>query len=132
MNTKTINIQTVDPALVGDLGRLITAAMENYDESIKDYPTGCVLALREVKNMDLLIWGEDYVIETSEFRITKRIQRGSSDEFIQAYSTNRDTHPDGRIVHEPLDIRKASIKKLYRVMGYIVAKTDQLRHLSTQ
>lgn len=124
-----MNIQTVDPATAGDLGRLITAAMEHHDESLKDYPTGCVLALREVKDKRLLIWGEDYVIETSEFRITKKIQKGRTDDFIMAYSTNRATHPDGTLMHEPLEIRLSSVRRLYRVMGFVAGKSEQLMML---
>ena len=127
-----MNIQTMDPANAGDWGRVVTAAMYNYDESIKDYPLGCVLVLHEVRDKRLLIWGEDYVIETSEYRITKRIQRGSSDESIMAYSTNRATHLDGKLIHEPLEIYLSSVKRLYRVMGFISGHSEQLMRLTGQ
>lgn len=107
----------------GDWFRDATAALRHYGDSMIEYPSGCILALKEVKDKTLLIWGEDYVIETSEYRITKKVQRGKSLEFITAYSTNTETHPDGRHIHEPIDIPIDSARFLL-VLGYVVKKKN--------
>lgn len=107
----------------GDWFRDATAALRHYGDSMIEYPSGCILALKEVKDKSLLIWGEDYVIETSEYRITKKVQRGKSREFVTAYSTNTDTHPDGRQIHEPIDIPIDSARFLL-VLGYVVKKKN--------
>jgi hypothetical protein len=107
----------------GDWFRDATAALRHYGDSMVEYPSGCILALKEVKDKSLLIWGEDYVIETSEYRITKKVQRGPSKEFVTAYSTNTETYPDGRQIHEPIDIPIDSARFLL-VLGYVVKKKN--------
>jgi hypothetical protein len=107
----------------GDWFRDATAALRHYGDSMVEYPSGCILALKEVKDKSLLIWGEDYVIETSEYRITKKVQRGPSKEFVTAYSTNTETHPDGRQIYEPIDIPIDSARFLL-VLGYVVKKKN--------
>lgn len=107
----------------GDWFRDATAALRHYGDSMVEYPSGCILALKEVKDKSLLIWGEDYVIETSEYRITKKVQRGNSKEFVTAYSTNAETYPDGRQIHEPIDIPIDSARFLL-VLGYVVKKKN--------
>jgi hypothetical protein len=106
----------------GDWFRDATAAIRHYGQSMEDYPSGCILAIKEVQNRDLIVWGKDYVIETSEYRITKRVQKGKDDNHIKAYSTNKETYPDGKLVHEPIDIRRDSIRRLFIVLGYVVKK----------
>jgi hypothetical protein len=106
----------------GDWFKEATAAIRHYGDSMIEYPPGCILALKEVKERQLVIWGRDYVIETSEYRITKRVQRGKSDESITAYSSNTETYPDGRLVHEPVDIAWSDIIRISLVLGYVVKK----------
>lgn len=106
----------------GDWFKEATAAIRHYGESMIEYPQGCILALKEVKERKLVVWGRDYVVETNEYRITKRIQRGEDKEHIRAYSTNEDTYPDGRIIHEPLDIEWNDVRCIYAVLGYVVKK----------
>lgn len=103
----------------GDWFKDATAALRHYGESMIEYPTGCILALRDVKDKSLLVWGKNYVIETSEYRITKRVQRGKHEGFITAYSSNTETYPDGRLVHEPLDI-PVDAARFSLVLGYVV------------
>jgi len=106
----------------GDWFTDATAAIRHYGESMIEYPEGSILALKEVSERQLIVWGRDYVIETNEYRITKRIQRGKTDEFIRAYSSNVDTYPDGQLVHEPLDISWNDIRRISLVLGYVVKK----------
>ena len=61
--------------------------------------------------------GHNYVIETSEYRVTKQLQ-DDGDHFM-AYSTNRETYPDGRQIHAPFSIPKDAIRYIYLVLGCV-------------
>ena len=98
-----------------------TAAIHHYGDSMVEYPSGCILVLKRVNDPHLLINGENYVIETSEFRITKQIL-DEGDEWITAYSTNRETHPDGRLIHAPIRIPKEAIRHMDLVVGCVIKK----------
>jgi hypothetical protein len=107
----------------GDWFPEATAAIRHYGESMLEYPEGCILAVKEVVERHLIIWGRDYVIETNEYRITKRVQRGVENGCIRAYSSNPATHPDGTLIHEPLDIAFADIRRVFLVLGMVIKKT---------
>ncbi len=104
----------------GDWFTEATAAIRHYGDSMVEYPSGCILALKEVTNFQLIIWGRDYVIETDDYRITKRIQQGSNSDSIVAYSSNTETYSDGRLIHEPIEIPLDFIRKISLVLGYVV------------
>lgn len=107
----------------GDWFKDATAAIRHYGESMTEYPPGCILALKEVHERQLILWGRDYVIETNEYRITKRLQSGASDQSVRAYSSNTETYPDGRLIHEPIDIQWCDINRLFMVLGYVVKRS---------
>lgn len=102
----------------GDWFPTATSAIHHYGESMVEYPSGCILALKRVNDPTLLINGENYVIETDEFRVTKQIQ--DDGEYITAYSTNRETYPDGRLIHSPFQIPKDRIRHLDLVLGCVI------------
>lgn len=104
----------------GDWFRNATAAIRHYGDSMIEYPSGCILAIREVKDRRLVVPGRNYVIETSEYRVTKRLQIGKDENYFAAYSTNMEQYPDGRLINEPFEIEKASILRLFMVLGYVV------------
>jgi hypothetical protein len=116
----------------GDWFREATAAIRHYGDSMVEYPAGCILALKEVKEKRLIVWGKDYVIETNEYRITKRVQRGKDDEYIKAYSSNTETYPDGQLVHEYLDVAWNDICRIFLVLGYVVKKNGGTIVFSSQ
>ncbi len=95
-----------------------TAAIRHYGDSMVEYPSGSILALRRVEDTRLLINGRNYVIETSEFRITKQLQDDGGD-YIMAYSSNRETYPDGRQIHSPIRIPKSTIRHIDLVLGCV-------------
>lgn len=95
-----------------------TAAIRHYGDSMVEYPSGSILALRRVEDTRLLINGRNYVIETSEFRITKQLQDDGGD-YIMAYSSNRETYPDGRQIHSPIRIPKSTIRYIDLVLGCV-------------
>ena len=104
----------------GDWFPSATSAMYHYGDSMVEYPSGCILALKRVNDPSLLINGENYVIETDEFRITKQIQ--DEGDCIVAYSSNTETYPDGHLIHSPIRIPKESIRHLDLVLGCVIKK----------
>lgn len=104
----------------GDWFPTATSAIHHYGDSMVEYPSGCILALKRVNDPRLLINGENYVIETDEFRITKQLQ--DDGDFIMAYSSNRETYPDGRLIHSPIRIPKDAIRHLDLVLGCVIKR----------
>lgn len=96
-----------------------TSAIRHYGDSMVEYPSGCILALKRVEDPRLLINGQNYVIETSEYRITKQLQDDGGD-YLMAYSSNRNTYPDGRQVHSPIRIPKTEIRHIDLVLGCVI------------
>lgn len=104
-----------------------TAAIRHVGDSMIEYPDGCILAVREVHELHLLVPGRNYVIETTEYRITKRVQRGSSKDRIALYSTNQEKYDDGRLVYEPFEVAISDIRRIFAVLGYIVNQSGEAR-----
>ena len=104
-----------------------TAAIRHVGDSMIEYPDGCILAVREVREMRLLVPGRNYVIETDEYRVTKRVQRGSTTETIALYSSNEEKYSDGRLVHEPFEVNIHDIRRVFSVLGYIVNQSGEPR-----
>ncbi len=104
----------------GDWFLEATAAIRHYGDSMNEYPSGCILALKEIHGLQFIVWGNDYVIETEDFRITKRIQRGKKPDTLMAYSSNNDAYPDGTLVHEPIEIPFEIIRRVSLILGYVV------------
>lgn len=104
-----------------------TAAIRHVGDSMIEYPNGCVLAVREVTERRLLVPGQNYVIETTEYRITKRVQRGSSPNTIALYSTNQEKYEDGRLIYEPFEISLEDVRRIFSVLGYIVNQSGEFR-----
>lgn len=104
-----------------------TAAIRHVGRSMLEYPDGCILAVREVLERHLLVPGKNYVIETSEYRVTKRMQRGSKPGTISLYSTNQEKYDDGRLMYEPFEIEVSDIRRIFSILGYIVNQSGDFR-----
>jgi phage repressor protein C with HTH and peptisase S24 domain len=104
----------------GDWFGEATSAIHHYGDSMTEYPSGCILVLRRIFDIPVIVWGKNYVVETDELRLTKRLQRGLKDGYIRAYSSNEDKYDDGTLIHEPMDIPVSSIRRLELVLGYVV------------
>ena len=103
----------------GDWFPEATAAIRHYGDSMVEYPSGSILALKRVHDKRLIINGRNYVIETTEFRVTKQLQDDGGD-YIMAYSSNRETYPDGRQIHSPIRIPKDTIRSIDLVLGCVL------------
>ncbi len=104
-----------------------TAAIRHVGNSMVEYPDGCVLAVRGVREFRLLVPGRNYVIETDEYRVTKRVQKGSSNTCIALYSSNQEKYDDGRLVYEPFEVEVADIRRIFSILGYIVNQYGENR-----
>lgn len=109
-----------------------TAAIRHVGESMIEYPNGCILAVRKVYDRRLLVYGRNYVIETREYRITKRVQKGEDNKSLMLYSTNTEKYEDGRLVHEPFSVAFDDIINIYSVLGYIVNQMGEIRIIKTR
>ena len=98
----------------------VSAAIRHYGDSMVEYSNGCILALKTITNQRNIVWGHNYVVETDEIRVTKRLQTCPEDKnCIMAYSTNTETYPDGTLIHEPFKIHKEDIRRIFIVIGII-------------
>lgn len=105
----------------GDWFSGVTAAIRHYGDSMVEYPNGCILALRLLHEQSSIVWGRNYVVETNEIRVTKRLQSCKDDDTcVMAYSTSPEAYPDGQLVHEPFKIRKEDIRRVFLVLGRVV------------
>lgn len=102
----------------GDWFRDATAVIRHYGDSMVEYPSGSLLAIKRVEDYRLLMWGRNYCIETTEFRVTKRLQDGG-DDFFLGYSSNTETYQDGTLIYAPIKIPKDSIRSIDLVLGCV-------------
>lgn len=118
----------------GDLFQDASAIMQVHGDSMyPDYKPGSLIALKEVHAKELIMFGEDYVIETSEYRVIKRLQRSEDKTCWLACSTNTDVWEQGRLkgrlIHEPYDVPVDKVKRIYLVLGEIHRKhNDRIIH----
>lgn len=120
LNDRVANVDPTAPTEwidAGDWFPEATAAIRHYGDSMVEYPSGSILALKRVNDSRLIINGRNYVIETTEYRVTKQLQ-DNGDCFI-AYSTNRETYPDGHLVHSPFPVPKDAILHIDLVLGCV-------------
>jgi phage repressor protein C with HTH and peptisase S24 domain len=92
-----------------------TGSLRIYGHSMfPKYPAGCIVAFKDA-DLDVIIWGEDYVIELSDRRIIKRVEKGDDKGWIKAVSYNKSEE----YVYAPIDIPIVKIKRLYMVLGKV-------------
>lgn len=121
--------ETVDP---GTWFRSASAAMRVYGDSMyPKYKSGCIIALKEIFDKEEIIYGEDYVVETGEQRVLKRLMRSEKgDEFIEMNSINPQQDARGRQIYAPKDFHLSKVRRIYKVLGQILyeAGGDSIVH----
>jgi hypothetical protein len=111
----------IDP---GDWFRSATAAIRHDEDSMVEYPSGCILALKEVRDRMLIVPGKDYVVETNEYRVTKKIQFADEKGYICLHSTNTDRYEDGTLIHQSFNLSlERDVTRMFEVLGYVVKKS---------
>lgn len=122
------SVATMDPETqpteyvdAGDWFRDANAAMRVHGDSMEpDYQPGSIVALRQVCNKQLVIYGQDYVIETDEYRVIKKLQKSDQEGYWLCCSSNQTTYESsGRLIHEPFDVPIDAVKRLFRVIGCV-------------
>lgn len=97
-----------------------TGSMRVYGNSMETkYPSNSIIAFKEVYDKELIIYGREYVIETSEYRILKRIQKSTKKENVLACSYNEEKDIVGNVIHAPFEVPLKKITKLFEVLGKI-------------
>lgn len=124
------NGYSVEMVNTGDWFKSATAAIRHVGDSMVEYPAGSILAVRRVDDINLLVNGKAYVIETTEYRVTKLIR--DEGEYLMAYSTNTATHPDGSLIYAPMRIPKNSIRRIDIVLGCVNIEQGTLIELNTK
>lgn len=99
----------------GSFLRAATGSLRIYGHSMfPKYPAGCIVAFKDA-DLEVIIWGEDYVIELEDRRIIKRLEKGRTDQTVTAVSYNKsDTY-----IYDPIEIPIRKIKRLFMVLGKI-------------
>lgn len=116
--------EPVEMVNAGDWFRDATSAMRVHGDSMfPDYVSGSIVAMKEVFNKRLVVFGQDYLIETTEYRVLKRLQRSDLADNWLLCSTNEDIWEvgtmKGRLIHEPFDIHIKDVQKICLVLGSV-------------
>ena len=115
----------------GDWFRDADTAMRVHGDSMSPvYKSGSIVVMREVQDKNLIIYGQDYVLETSEYRVIKRLQKSAEKGHCFACSVNEEVWEKGdlagRLIHEPFDIDINNVYRVFRVLG-CVNRTESSR-----
>lgn len=131
----TNEVANMDPSVqaneyinAGDWFKDATAAMRVHGDSMApEYKPGSIVALKNVNDKRLIVYGQDYVVETSEYRVIKRLQRSDFNDCWSCYSINNETYTNSeKLIHEPFDVPVDAVNRLYRVLGN-VTRTESSR-----
>ena len=104
-----------------------TAIIRHVGDSMTEYPDGCWLAVKRVLHPNMLVPGKNYVVETDDFRVTKRVQKGSEPGLIKLYSTNRERYDDGQLIHEPFEVHLSDVRRIFSILGFVVNQSGEIR-----
>jgi len=111
----------------GDWFRDATGAMRVHGNSMyPNYPSGCIVAFKQVNDVVLLLYGQDYMIETSEYRVIKRVQKSSRPDSLLLCSYNDEKDSRNCYVHENFDVPLDKITRIFRILGK-VERTESSR-----
>ena len=100
--------------------RTAQGALRVYGHSMfPKYPSGSIIAFKNGTDLNLIHYGEDYVIELEDRRIVKRVQKSKTPECIQVNSYNSMKDDSGTQVYASYDIPIRAIKRMFMVLGKI-------------
>jgi transcriptional regulator with XRE-family HTH domain len=106
------NAEMIDP---GTWFKSANGALRVYGHSMfPKYPAGCIIAYKTA-DKEVIIWGEDYVIELQDRRIVKRLEKSEIADNVKAVSYNKSEE----YVYPPIEIPLRKIKGLFMVLGKV-------------
>jgi hypothetical protein len=108
----------------GDLFRDAQAVMRVFGNSMEPkYPAGSFLPIKILNDFTLVIPGQDYVIQTKEYRVLKRLQKSAKENCYLACSINEEVYQNGemagKLIHEPFDVLIDDIISISIVLGCV-------------
>jgi hypothetical protein len=93
------------------------------DSMFPVYKPGSIVVMREVYDKRLIVYGRDYVIQTTEYKVIKRLQKSEITGCWLACSVNDETWEKGdlagRLIHEPFDVYIDCVTKIFMVLGCV-------------
>lgn len=111
--------EMIDP---GTFLRGATGTLRVYGHSMyPKYPAGCIVAFKASSTNipNVIFWGEDYVIETEDRRVVKKVDKGPTKETITAISYNGGNTEKEKYQFQPTEIALKDIRRMYMVVGKI-------------
>jgi len=79
------------------------------DSMAPEYPNGCRILLKKIKETDFIEWGRDYVLDTTNGPVFKRLTQGSSGS-VKCISLNESS------IYAPFEVPYSEIFGIYRVL----------------
>lgn len=102
----------------GDLFRDAAEATLIYDDSMyPKYPAGSIILYKEVFDKEFFVFGKDYLIETAEYQLLKRVQKSNRDGYIMLCSYNEKTDVNGNLIYESMELPINKIKRIFKIIG---------------
>ena len=108
----------------GELFPNATSVIHHYGDSMEEYPCGSIVILKRMVDLNIIVWGRNYYVETKEIGVIKRLQDGGKN-YIIGYSSNLKTYPDGHLIHEPIKIPKKDILQIHLVLGCVTKELSE-------
>lgn len=102
----------------GDWFNGATAAIRHNGNSMIEYKNGCTLVIKECLEINEIIWGRNYVLETDEIKITCKVAYLDNENIICNF-TNFESYPDGTLIFQPFKLNRLKIKNIYTILGSI-------------
>ncbi len=95
------------------------AMMRNEYNGMQEYSIGMLLAIRPIQDVTNLLYGSDYLIETADFTLLRKVQSGSTPDSYALCATSTEAYSDGRKLYEPVEIVKSKILRAYAICGSV-------------
>ena len=127
----TLRVSNMDPVSeaaeyidAGDWFLDADSAMRVHGDSMfPEYKSGSIVVMREVFDKRLIVYGEDYMIQTNEYKTIKRLMQSGEKGCWLACSVNDEIWEvgplKGRLVHEPFPIYIDDVTKICRILGCV-------------
>lgn len=134
----TLRVSNMDPMSeaaeyidAGDWFLDADSAMRVHGDSMfPEYKSGNIVVMREVFDKRLIVYGEDYMIQTNEYKTIKRLVQSGENGCWTACSLNDEVWEvgplKGRLIHEPFPIFLDDVTKICRILG-CVKRTESSR-----